>query len=151
MFEGVGDNGDGEMSFFYVKEGEADTVEANGAFFDEQCGELFREGKAEFPTAPFFLSILTGGGTIDMSLDDMTVDTPVHDQASFQVDEVARLPIAEIGLFEGLVDGGDLVDAIPGGLHGETSAVVGDALVWPQFVGNGGCDLELPVTSMIIN
>ena len=45
-----------------------------------------------------------------MTLDDMAVEAAVHDQASFQVDEVAGLPGAEVGLFEGFFDGGHAVE-----------------------------------------
>ena len=86
-----------------------------------------------------------------MSLDDMTVETTVHDQASFQVDEMAGLPVAEIGLAESLFDRGNLMNAILGRFDGETGAVVGNTLVGLQFLGNGGCDPEYFVTSLIIN
>ena len=129
MFEGVGDNGDGEMFLFYIKDGETDTVEADGAFFDDERVEFRGEGKPELPAARLFFSIETGGGSIDMALYDMPVETSVHDHTSFQVDEVAGLPVAEIGLLQGFVDGRDLVNALVNGFDGEADPVVGEALV----------------------
>ncbi len=151
MFEGIGDNRDGEMLLLYVEDGEGDTVQANGAFFDDERAELCGEGKTELPATRPFFSIETGGSGIDMSLYDMPVETPVHDQASFEIDEVAGLPVAEIGLVQGFFDGGDLVDVVVYGFDGETDAVVRKALVGPQFPGKGGGYFENSVSSLNIN
>jgi hypothetical protein len=130
VFEGVGDDGDGEIFLFYVKEGEADAIEANGTFFDDEGGEFFGEGETEFPTACLFVSIQAGGGAIDVSLDDMAVETSIHCQASFEVDEVAGLPVAQIGLAKRFVNGGYLVDVFLYGLDGEAGAVMRDTLIY---------------------
>jgi len=151
MFEGIGDDGDGEMFFLYFEDGEADAVQADGAFFDDERAKLCGEVKPEFPATPFFFSIQADGRGIDMALDDMAVEATVHDQASFQVDEVAGLPVAEIGLFEGFVNGGDLVKTILHGLDGQADAIMRDALVRFQLGGKGGSDSEYFISSLIIN
>jgi len=105
MLEGVGDDGDAEAVAFYVKDGQAGAVEADGAFFDHEVAELLWEFEPEFPAAVEFAAVEAGGGGVDMSLDDMAVEAAVHDQASFEVDEVAWLPVAHGGFFQGLFDG----------------------------------------------
>ena len=87
-----------------------------------------------------------------MSLDDVAVEAAVHLHASFQVDEVSGLPVVEVGLVEGLFDGGDAVCG-PGAIgvggvgeadffYGEADAVVGNALVDLKFLGDRGLDPE---------
>ena len=96
MFEGIGDDGDVEFGSLYVKDGEADAIEADRAFFDDQVAEFFGEFEAKLPAAVELFAVEADGGGVDVALDDMTVEAAVHDQASFEVDEVAGLPVAQI-------------------------------------------------------
>jgi hypothetical protein len=64
-----------------------------------------------------------------VTLDDMAVEPAVHDEASFEVDEIAGLPVAEVAFFEGFFYGGDAVEVVLLFFHGETDAVMGDALI----------------------
>jgi alginate O-acetyltransferase complex protein AlgI len=99
VFEGIGDDGDIEFRFFYIENGQAGAVEADGAFFDDEVAEFFGEFEPEFPAAVEVFAFEADGGGVDVSLDDVAVEAAVHDQASFEVDEVAGLPVAEAGLF----------------------------------------------------
>ena len=98
--------------------------------------------KVKFPTAVEVAAFEADGGGVDMSLDDMSIEAAVHDEASFEVDEVAGFPVAEIGLFECLFDGGDAVEVVFYFFDGEANAVMGYALVDPEFGGDGGLDPE---------
>jgi len=129
VFECVRDDGDVEFCLFDVEYGEADAVEANGAFFNDQMAEFFGEFEAELPATVLIVAFEAGGGGVDMSLDDVAVEAAVHDHASFEVNEVAGLPGAEVGLFEGFFDGGDAVEVAVDFFDGEADAVVGKGLV----------------------
>lgn len=114
MFIGIGDDGQIEPGLFDVEDGKTDAVEADGAFLNNEVAEFFGEFEAEFPTAVQFFTVQTGSGGIDMALDDMAVQSSVHPQASFEVDEVARLPAIDVGSFECFPDGGHPVEVVPG-------------------------------------
>jgi hypothetical protein len=130
VFEGIGDDGDIEPGLFYIEDGEADTVEADGAFFYHEMAEFLWEFETEFPAAVEVFSVEAGGGRVDVSLDDMAVEPAVHDHTSFEVDEVAGLPLAKVALFEGFFDGGHAVEIVFLFFHGEADAVMGDALIY---------------------
>ena len=139
MFESIGDDGDIEPGLLYVEDGEADAVEADGAFFYHEVAEFLGEFEAELPAAVEVFAIEAGSGCVDVSLDDMAVEAAVHDQASFEVDEIAGLPLAEAAFFEGFFDGRYAVEIVFLFFHGEADAVMGDALVDFEFVGDGRC------------
>ena len=142
MFVGVGDDGDIEPGSLHVEDGEADAVEADGAFFDDEVAEFLGEFEAEFPAAVEFFAFGADGGGVDVTLNDMAVESAVHEEASFQVDEVAGFPVAQIGLFQGFPDGGHAVEIVFELFDGEADAVVGDALVYFEFAREGGGDPE---------
>jgi hypothetical protein len=142
MFEGIGDDGDVEFCLFYIEDGEAGAVEADRAFFDDQVAEFFGEFEGKLPTAVEFAAFEAGGGGVDMALDDVAVKAAVHDQASLEVDEIAGLPGVQICLFEGFFDGCYAVEVVFELFYGQTDAVMGNALVDPEFGGDGGFDPE---------
>ena len=121
----IGDDSDIEFRSFDIKNGEAGAVEADGAFFDDEVAEFFWEFEAIFPAAVEVAPLETEGSGVYVSLDDVPVEAAVHDEASFQVDEVSGLPVAEIGLFECFFDGGDAVEVVFCFFDGEANAVVG--------------------------
>ncbi len=133
MIEGIGDDGDIEFRSFHIENGEADAVEADGAFFDDQTAEFFWEFEAEFPAAFEIVAVDAGCGGIDMALDDVTVEPAVHAEASFEVDDVAGLPVAEGAFFEGFLDGGDAVTFVADFFHRQADAVMGETLVDGKF------------------
>jgi hypothetical protein len=138
----IGDDGDIEFGLLYIEYGQAGAVEADGTFFDDQVAEFFGEFEGEFPTAVEFAAFQAGSGGVDMSLDDVAVKPAIHDQASFEVDEIAGLPGVKIGLFESFFDGRNAVEVVFDLFHGQADAVMGNALVDPEFGGNGGPDPE---------
>ena len=148
MFEGVRDDRDVEFRLFYVEDGEADAVEADGAFFDNEGAEFLWEFEPEFPGAVEVFAVDAGGGGVYVALDDVAVEAAVHQEASFQVDEVAWLPVGQVGLFQGLLDGGYAVEAVCAFFHCEADAVMGNALVNFEFVGDRGGDPECLVGSV---
>ena len=142
MSERIGYDGHVKAGSFYIEDGEADAVEADGAFFDDEAGEFFREFETEFPAAVQVFSFGADRGGVDVSLYDVTVEAAVHDQASFQIDQVVPLPAFQVGLLEGFLDGRDPVGAVLYLFHGETDPVVRDALIYFQLSGYGGFDPE---------
>ena len=145
VFEGVWYDGDVKPGLFYIKDGEADAVEADGAFFYDEGSEFFGEFEAEFPAAVEVFPLGADGGGVNVSLNDVTVQASIHLEASFQIDQMSGLPGVEVGLLEGLFDGGDPVGIVSDLFHGEADAVVGDTLVNFQFAGEGGSYPEGPV------
>ena len=138
MVIGIWDDGDIEFRSFDIKNGQAGAVEADGAFFYDEVAEFFWEFEGIFPAAVEVAAFDTDGSGIDVSLDDVSVEAAVHDEASFEVDEVSGLPVAEIGLFKCLFDRGNAVEVILYFFDGEASAVMGYALVNGQLLGDGG-------------
>jgi hypothetical protein len=142
MLEGVGDDGDIEVGFLYVKDGQAGAVERDGAFFDNEVAEFFGELESVLPAAVERLSFGAGGGSVYMALDDMAIEAAVEGHAAFEVDEVIGLPGVKVGFIQGLEDGGYAVGIVPGFFYGQADAVVGDALVDLQLGREGGLDPE---------
>ena len=138
MFEGIGNDGHVEPGFFYIEDGKADAVEADGAFFDDEVGEFFGKFQPELPASVHFLSFQAGGCRVYVSLDDVAIQPAVQEHTSLQVDEVACLPGFHIGLLEGFFDGCHPVEAIFYLFYGETDPVVGDALIDFKFLREGG-------------
>ena len=138
MFEGKGNDGDIEPGLLYVEDSEADAVEADRAFFYHEPAEFFGEFETKLPAAVEVLAIEAGGGCVDMALNDMAVEPAVHNQASFEVDEVAGLPLAKVAFFEGFFDGRYAVEVVFLFFHGEADAVMGDTLIDFEFAGDGG-------------
>ena len=129
VFKGIWDDGDVEFCLFDVENGEAGAIEADRAFFYDQVAEFLGEFEGEFPTAVEFAAFQAGGGGVDMSLDDVAVKPAVHDQASFEVDEIAGLPGVQVGLFEGFFDGCDAMEVVFDLFHGQADAIMGNALI----------------------
>jgi len=129
VFERVGDYRYVEFGSFDIEDGEANAVKADGAFFDDQGAEFFWEFEAEFPGAICVVAMGADSGRVDMALDDVAIETSVDDHAPFKIDEATGLPGAEIGFFEGFIDGGDAVEAVANGFDGQAGSAVGDALV----------------------
>ena len=71
MFPGVRDDGYFEPVLFYTKYSKADAIDADGAFFNDQRSEFFREGKTEFIAALLVFDFFAGAGGIYMPLHKM--------------------------------------------------------------------------------
>lgn len=129
----IGDHRDGELIFRHVEYGEADTVEADRAFFDNEGSKGRGKAETEFPAAVAVYFADTFGGGVHMTLHDMAIEAALEGEASFEVDEVAGLPGAEIGLFQGLGDGRYAVAITYYFFHSKTNAAVRHALIDLQF------------------
>ena len=151
MIEGIGDDGDIEFGFFDIEYGEADAIDTDRAFFDDEVSEFFWELETEFAATVLFVAVDAGTDGVDMTLDDVTVETAVHTKASFEIDVMARPPSAEGAFLEGLFDGGDPVAIVADLFDRQTDAVMGEALVDGQFVRNRGFDPECSVGAGIVD
>ena len=124
MFEGIGDNGHAEFCLLYIKKGQADPIEANGAFFDNKVTEFFGKPEVKFPAAIQVFPFQAISSGIHMSLDNVTVEPAIHYETSFEVDAVSGLPGVEVGLFKGLFYGRNPVVVTPDLFDGKTDAVM---------------------------
>jgi hypothetical protein len=142
MLESKRDDGDVKTVFFDIKDGKAGAVEGDGAFFDHEVAEFPVEFEAEEPAAVVFFHVGAGGGSVDVTLDDMAVEAAVEGHAAFEVDEGTGDPGIEVGFPEGFIDSGHAVGIFPDFLHGQADAVMGDALIDLKFGGEGRLDPE---------
>jgi len=142
VFECIGDDGDVEFCFFHIEDSEADAIETNGSFFDDEVAEFFGKFKPEFPAAVEIAAMGAGGGGIDVTLDDMSIEPTVHAETLFEVDELACLPLAKGAFFERFADSRDAVVVVADLFDCQTDPVVGEALVDGQFAGKGGSNPE---------
>lgn len=92
MFIGIGNDGYVEFLLFDVKDGQADAVDGNRAFFDDQLAEFPGEFEPVFPAAAQGVLFQANGCRVDMSLNDMAVQPSIHDETSFQIDLVSWFP-----------------------------------------------------------
>ena len=142
VLECIGDDGYRKLVGAYIENGKADAVEADGAFFNDQGGKLVGKAEPELPTAIQFFSFNTGGSGINMSLNNMAIEPAIHDHTAFQVYQVAFLPVSDVAFLQRFGNGGNLVAAVLQGFYREAHAVMGNALVNFQFVGEGRRDPE---------
>jgi len=142
VFEGIRDDGYRKLIGAYIENSKTDAVEADGAFFNNQGGKLIGKAKAELPAAIQFFSLGTGGGGIYMALNNMAIEPAIHDHTAFQVYEVAFLPVPDIAFLERFGNGGNPVAVVLQGFYREAHAVMGNTLVYFQFVGEGRRDPE---------
>ncbi len=87
MFKRVGNNGNFKVFLFYLKSGQADTVQANGSFFDDQFGEGAWKGNLKFPAAVLDCFTGTCACGIHMPLNKVSVQAAIHYQATFEVNQ----------------------------------------------------------------
>ena len=112
VLEGVGDDGDLEGVAGGVADGEADAVDGDGAFVDGEItlpGHLavFGVFEGEVGGAVGIVHRDTLGRFIDMTLNDMTVESSIHQHGAFYIDFIADLQQTEVRAVEGLLHGGD--------------------------------------------
>src|SRR5687767_15815138 len=74
----IGYDGDGKGIVADIKYGEADAVEADGAFFHDERSKFRLEADAVQPAAVLFSDGFAGAGTVHMALHDMAVYTAIE-------------------------------------------------------------------------
>lgn len=140
MFVGIWNDSDGEFSVGNIENSQADTIEADGAFFHDKTSELGREAEAVFPA-----TILRGAGEafaggVYVALYDVPVYAAIEEHGSFQIYFLTWSKQADIAFLEGFGNGYDLVDIFVNVGNCEANPIVGDALVYFQFWSEGGAD-----------
>jgi hypothetical protein len=78
----------------------------------------------------------------------VAVQPAIEGEASFQIYGGARGPGAQVGFIEGFTDGSHPVQGWFHLFHGETHAVMADALVRPQVPGQSGFYPKNPVSAL---
>src|SRR4051812_31027275 len=101
MFKCIRYNSYREFIFSDVENGQADTVQADGPFFNDQGAERSGEPEPELPAAIQFFTTNAGACSVYMALNDMAIEAAVHDHTAFQVYQVACLPVTEIAFLQG--------------------------------------------------
>ena len=139
VLEGVGDDGHLEGVAGGVADGEADAIDGDGALVDGEVALLghlavFGIFEGEVGGAVSIVHRNTTGRFIHMALNDMSVETAVHQHGAFYIHFIADLQQTEVRAVEGLLHGGDRIGTILDGDDGEADAIMGDALIDFQFV-----------------
>ena len=99
VLESIGDDSHPKGGFLNVKGGQADAVDGNGAFFNDQGRELFGEFKIYFKAADFIPDLFAGSGGVHVPLYKMAVHPGGREQASLQVDLTSYRPLMQVGFF----------------------------------------------------
>ena len=84
-------------------------------------------------------------------MNDMPVQTSVHLHAAFQIHLASDFQQSDVGLLQSLLDGGNGVGFILDGDHSQANAVMGDALVDLQFVGERTLQCQMQVPLFLFN
>ena len=147
---GVGDDAHLEGVARGFAYGEAYAVDGHAAFIDAEiaaAGHGAVEGVAEGedPRAVGLFDVDALGGEVHVALYDVAVQTAVHGHGALDVYFVAYAEEAEVGAAERLLHGGDDVAGAVGADNGEAYAVVGEALVDVELVGEGALEGEVEV------
>ena len=135
---GVGDDPEKKTILVQFGHGEADPVDADGAFVNDEVGEFARQRDGE----PVVLTdaLVSGhlGTGIHMPLHEMAAEAVADAEGSLEIDGIARLQIPEIGEPQGLVEEVETHRPILHFRDGEAGPVVGDALPEGEFIDEGG-------------
>lgn len=92
VMEGIGDDGYGEGVIFGGDNGEADAVDADGAFIDEEVfgGGFVAEGVV--PRAVGIAAVNAGGGIVHVALYEVAIESGVGEHGAFEINEAAFVP-----------------------------------------------------------
>ena len=138
MVVGVGDNGDPKTVTAGVKYGEANAVDADGAFF--HCDVAYRSIvlKIKQPASIQFLYTCTYRSLIHMALHNVTVKPAVGGHASFKVDFAAGAEVTQVGLFQRFLYGGHCIRIPLDTGDGKAHSIVAKALIDFKFMTDRG-------------
>ena len=137
-----------------VNDGETHAVDGNGTFGDSDGrGVLSIILEIETPTAVVVNNLGTTCSLVNMTLDDMTVETAVHTHGTFHIDLSTNLPCAEVGLEHGLVHGSDniLLFLLVNLYDGKAAAIMRHALVDAKLVAKRHLQREVVVGILFFN
>ena len=150
MLVGVGNDGHLEAVVLRVAHGEAHPVDGdrtllNGhvAFGGHLGVEVVDEGVVA--AAVDQVDSLAAGRLVYVALHDVSVEAAVHEHAALEIHLVAHLQRPQVGAVESLLYGGHGVAVAVDVDHGEAHPVVGDALVYFQFVGKRTFEREMQI------
>lgn len=127
---GIRNDGNRKMMPSRIDHCEAYTVYANGPFFD---GDIFLMGlvfKVKKPTALSKMDSRAPTHLIDMTLDDVSIQSMVHHHGSFQVDQMAYLQSAKGRFFQSFLNGRNGVPMAIDRNYCKTHAIVGQTLIY---------------------
>jgi len=78
MFKSIGNYSHIKSSLGYIKNSEANAINRDRSFFNDQCSKFRKKLKAELPTSTFFFSIDANGRCVNMSLYKMTIEAIIY-------------------------------------------------------------------------
>jgi len=136
MFESKWNDRYGELVLCNIITGQADTINAYGAFFNDERRK--GEGKAEtvFGASIFREYFHTGADSVHMTLNQVAVEAAINLHTPFKIYCVTHQPDTEVGLFQGFIDSRYAVLVVGNLLYGKAGSVMGKALVGLQISGN---------------
>ena len=150
MFHSVRNDGYLESALRRIANGERHAVNGDRTLVDGEVAatrHLWRivvlEG--EIGGAVGIVQLDATSGLVYVALDDMAVETSVHQHGTLNVHLVANLQQSEVGTLQSLLHGGDGVSGLNNVYDGEADAIVSDALVYFQFVDKGAGKGEVDV------
>src|ERR1700728_98487 len=125
---GEGDDGDVRDTFLPSRDGEADAVDGDGAFFRDIATLIFGDADGKPPVVAFRKQARNAADAVHVTLDEMSAERRVGGQRFFEIYEVAGFFLAEGGAAEGFAGqiGGEMVARKFD--DGEEGAVYGDAV-----------------------
>ena len=150
----VGDDGHLEAVCAGVADGEADTVDGDGAFLDGHVSlpsHLRVGGVAEgvIPTAVGLAHVGADGRLVDVTLHDVAVQAAVHQHTALHVHAVANVQVSEVGALQCLAHGGNGIGVVRPTDDGQADTVVGDALIDLQFIHEGATQRQVQVALVL--
>jgi hypothetical protein len=107
--------------------------------------------KSEFPTAVLILYFSAMSSGIYMSLNNVAIQSAIHEHAALQIDLCAYLPRTQIRFLKRFLNGGNgIVRSFD--LHDRQAAsVVGNTLIDLQFMRERGFDRKMLVCTFGLN
>jgi hypothetical protein len=133
-------DGYGELVKSHIKGRKADTIQADGTFFDKQFCERGRITEAVQPASVQVFYQNTVGGGVDVPLNDVPVQSATQLHAPLKIYPCAWPPACHIGFLQCFLDCCYQVSVAINFFNSQTDAIVSQTLVDFQGFGDGRAD-----------
>lgn len=128
--------------FCNIENGEADAIQTNRSFLNNQLSKIRVYPKAVLVAPVFVFNRNACRRIINMALYHMTVESAIHQHTTFKIYEIANAGVGEIRFKKGFANSGNLVHAAGYGLHRKTNAIMANTLIGLQFSRNRRGNIE---------
>lgn len=151
VFVCIGYNGNLEAIEAGVAYGQTDTVHADRPFLYRRislAGTFLVERifKGIIPASVGFRDLGTYGSLIHMPLDDMPIQTPIHQHAAFEIDKAPGAEKSQVRAFERLLDCRYSIGLVRFADHGKADAIMRYTLIYLQLIDERTLhrDMDIP-------